>query len=74
MSDMPKMKWFGDSWGAPINMNCEHAPTPEGVLCEHCMLPIEVSDKGFILPLISSDKVEELPYHHYCFVHDVLGL
>ncbi|KKL98943.1 hypothetical protein LCGC14_1819330, partial [marine sediment metagenome] len=33
------MKWFGPSWGAPINDDCGKVPTP-GWKCLHC-------EKGF---------------------------
>jgi hypothetical protein len=45
MSD-GRVQWFGVSWGAPLNRECEPTPTPAGVPCLQCGEPIEVDDRG----------------------------
>jgi hypothetical protein len=43
------MRWFGESWGAPVCRNTEKAPTPD-VLCGHgCGHDIRRGDNGVLL-------------------------
>lgn len=42
------MKWFGQSWGAPLCRDLEHIPTPAGLLCVHCEEPIDWADQGIV--------------------------
>ena len=46
------MRWFGESWGAPINRCCAQVPVPVGCFCEKCAIRIKSTDQGFELPLL----------------------
>lgn len=72
------MRWFGESWGAPINELDQHAPTPVDAECAHCHTPILEDDIGFLLPRYNDSPEDVLPfieiaYHHACFMVEVLG-
>lgn len=62
------MKWFGISWGAPVNDDRTHTATPVGDLCAHCQQPVQEGERGLILPFMGGpDDPPELPYHLRCF-------
>lgn len=44
------MKWFGESWGAPICDPKYHWLTPTGRPCLGCGKPIADGDQGFMVP------------------------
>ena len=44
------MKWFGDSWGAPVCDPLDHMPTQEGSRCGYCEQDITRDDRGFLIP------------------------
>jgi len=76
------MKWFGESWGAPV-CEGEHVETPVGVLCAHCDEPIEAGDQGIMMDGGYEYNVEDVvekrvrfeshPWHHDCFLRSVIG-
>jgi|HubBroStandDraft_1064217.scaffolds.fasta_scaffold19557_4 hypothetical protein len=46
------MKWFGESWGAPVCAVTEEAATPNGLECAHgCGHSIRYGDQGVLIPL-----------------------
>jgi hypothetical protein len=45
------MRWFGESWGAPVCEDAEHVATPVGCECFECEL-----DQGFMLPTVWPDQ------------------
>jgi len=66
------MKWFGESWGAPVNESAEHVDTPVGWPCVYCRIMIVEADAGFITPYISDEEdVDEVAFHHECFLKDL---
>jgi hypothetical protein len=65
------MRWFGPSWGAPINRHCKQAPTPIDDLCARCEAPIADGDQGVMMPLITMDGVGMIAYHLGCFLESV---
>ena len=80
------MKWFGVTWGAPINDDCEHAATPVGEPCSKCPEPIGLHDRGVIIPAFIAPEREpgapatglvsawsHRPMHLRCFMEEVLG-
>lgn len=73
------MKWFGESWGAPICKPEDHAEAPVGEPCIHCEEPIQEGDKGIITPFLTDwvDKdtfvEKEVPYHYACFMRNIVG-
>jgi len=68
------MKWFGESWDAPVNRIAEHVDTPVGASCMHCDQPIEAKQKGLLVPYLSADGqwIEE-PWHMTCFLRHIIG-
>jgi hypothetical protein len=62
------MKWFGPSWDAPVNRNCDETPTPHGK-CVRCGLTFRDGDHGLVLPFSGGkDDPDEVGYHHGCFL------
>lgn len=68
------MKWFGESWGAPVCEPRLHAETPTDATCEHCRGPINPGDMGFLLPLASDfdGLFIELAYHRFCLLATII--
>lgn len=67
------MKWFGESWGAPVCTPENHAPKPQE-RCAACGMHFQDSDRGVILPFLGGpEDPPELPYHHRCLMR-ALGL
>jgi len=67
-------KWFGLSWGAPINTPENKIPVPIDEFCVECDVEIRDSDQGFSIPHLSMDgKRKRSYYHKRCFFLSVLG-
>ena len=64
------MKWFGDTWHAPINDTVLHTETPVGELCLRCEVPIAEGDSGLILPHVGKFAATENPFHRQCFFEE----
>jgi hypothetical protein len=60
------MKWFGVSWGAPMNEECPNVPPPVGERCVHCEEGIVAADSGVIY---ANGPVA----HRNCFLRGVSG-
>lgn len=70
---MGGMKWFGESWGAPVCTSESEAPRPSAP-CAYCNGAILERDCGVILPFSGGpDDPPELPYHRWCLI-DLLGI
>lgn len=68
------MKWFGASWGAPVNEDTEWAPTPIGEPCMNCDEPIDAEDQGVLIPTWRAENiVTEDPWHLACHVRGIVG-
>lgn len=74
------MRWFGTSWGAPVNEYCEHAETPVGENCFDCGRAILETDAGFLIPhfeysgsLRSPHTFTEHPHHRKCFLRTIVA-
>ena len=68
-----KVKWFGESWGAPVNDDCEQVPIPVGELCANCDELIEADGQGVMLYHLTMDDAGYRPYHYECHMRTVLG-
>ena len=67
------MQWFGKSWGAPVNEDTPHVPTPTGQPCLDCGDPIEEGDQGFMIPFYrGSGEVTNEAHHRLCFARQVI--
>lgn len=42
------MRWFGESWGAPMNDDCPQVDVPFGAQCIHCLELIDEDDRGVV--------------------------
>lgn len=67
------MRWFGESWGAPVCFETEHIETPLGAACGACTKLIDEGDQGFELPFLNWEKNQVIYYHRQCFI-DILGI
>jgi len=65
------MKWFGESWGAPICRHVGHAATPVGSMCGHCDAPIREGDHGLLVPYVGHPGPPWVAYHLDCFLASV---
>jgi len=66
------MRWFGKSWGAPVNESCEECPVPAGRACGYCDKPLREDSQGLLLPFLGSPAdPKDLPYHLKCFLESV---
>lgn len=64
------MKWFGDSWGAPVCDPEHQTETPVGEVCTLCGEPVTAGDQGLMVPHVPGGI---LPQHIDCFLAQVLG-
>ena len=88
MSDSEStIKWFGESWGAPICEIAKHTQTPLGTSCAHgCGHSIRPGDIGVLIPAPTAwpseqndtvvyDKqypyVPHVAYHLVCFFDEI---
>lgn len=73
------MKWFGDSWGAPVCEPEAHTEAPVGMVCaghdhmhENRSPTISADDQGVLIPHLT---VSEYPLHHAwhldCWLHEI---
>jgi len=70
------VKWFGESWGAPVCEAESHAPTPVGEICLQCERAIEADDQGVIIPHIESlsRPTRDRAQHLDCHLHSIGAL
>ena len=64
--------WFGESWGAPVNEEGQHLPTPVGDLCVECAQKIEETDQGMLIPFAGMTPMVLMGYHLTCFLSTIL--
>lgn len=76
---MSTVRWFGNSWGAPVNDNPQ-IDVPVGEACVRCQRPFQADDRGVAIPRvdISSRTImtaaHALVYHHlHCFMTEIMG-
>lgn len=80
------MRYFGKSWGAPVNESGEQSATPVGTGCAGgCGRAIEEGDRGVLLPyygpigpvedrlVVGYGQPPSLAYHLSCMARMVLG-
>ena len=68
------MKWFGETWHAPVNDICERTPYPLDTVCGHCGNPILNTDRDLLMPYLAPDEVtDQLAFHIDCFL-DMIGI
>lgn len=47
--DIGTLRWFGPSWGAPVNDPRAEVAAPVGDLCAECREPLTALDQGIVL-------------------------
>jgi hypothetical protein len=67
-----EMRWFGPSWGAPVNEDCQEAPVPIGTPCMQCGHAIAEGDQGVLMRNGRSGP-REGAWHRACVLVHVLG-
>ncbi len=68
------MKWFGESWGAPVCQPEDHVAGLPDAPCTCCNRAFVEGDIGVIVPLIGGPgDPKDVGYHHACFMES-LGL
>lgn len=67
------MRWFGKTWGAPINEQGEHVETPVGEHCLDCGELIDVTDRGVMIAHQDAHQwVRFRPWHFRCLLRQIL--
>jgi len=67
------MKWFGESWGAPVCTAEDHIETPVGDDCGYCDDLIEEGDRGFRMPFVGDPSGRGyMNAHQACLLMAVL--
>lgn len=68
------VRWFGESWGAPVCSPDRRVATPAGEPCYLCERPLAQGDIGLVVPFHGgAPGVYKLAAHHSCFMRH-LGL
>lgn len=66
------IRWFGESWSAPVCRDAPSVPTPIGELCVYCHGPIARDDQGLVLPLITAQGQGTAAYHRHCYISSIM--
>jgi hypothetical protein len=67
------MRWFGESWGAPVCHPIDHVDTPVDMQCGFCPRTIDEDDQGFEMPHLASDgELAVLYAHRDCLLRAIL--
>lgn len=64
------VKWFGESWGAPVNDPASQVPAPVGQLCATCAKPVESGDRGVLIPTLDAAEVHTA-WHLGCWFREI---
>lgn len=71
LDDIGTLRWFGRSWGAPVNDPRAEIPTPEGAMCVRCGVPIQADHRGVSLPFFDGKDASRIQYHLGCWLEEV---
>ena len=70
--DIGTLRWFGASWGAPVNDPRAEIPTPTGEKCIYCHLRIGPHDNGISIPYMDDGfATTRAAYHRECFLASI---
>ena len=70
---MCQIKWFGETWGAPINRDDNKVSTPVDGVCLFCNGGIGCVHRGVMIMHHGVATNEYRPAHINCFLESVLG-
>lgn len=65
------MKWFGNSWGAPVCDPANRVPIPLGMKCIRCGKGFGLKDQGFELPYMGESRIKVVYYHKGCLLREI---
>lgn len=74
------LRWFGESWGAPVCLPAAHIATPVGMVCaghQHlhgALVPDDIreGDQGVTIPYLDGDGgVITIGFHLSCWFHEL---
>lgn len=65
------LRWFGPSWGAPVNDPRARVDVPVGEKCERCRLTIGRDAVGITLPYSDGTHSRTLAYHLRCWFDEI---
>jgi hypothetical protein len=65
------MRWFGESWGAPVCDPTQQVYTPDGEACPVCHKSIREGDQGVEVPYLHDTGEDTLSYHLKCFLIEI---
>jgi hypothetical protein len=69
--DIGTLRWFGESWHAPVNDPRARIKTPIDERCLECLLYIKSDDQGVRIPAGESHRYAT--FHKKCFF-ETMGL
>jgi hypothetical protein len=73
--DLGTVRWFGESWGAPVCHPATKVYTPVTEPCEACDVMITEDDQGVTIPFVGSvGSWVRHAYHLQCFLAEVSGV
>jgi hypothetical protein len=67
------LKWFGPTWGAPVNDPADEIPVPVGKMCARDDGLFNNGDRGVAVPYMGIEESSVLYYHLKCWF-DELGI
>ena len=75
---MGTVRWFGESWGAPVCEPEDHIDTPINEDCARCRGAIEEGQQGVTVPYLTGRSGEDgwmdrLAWHLDCWLAEVVG-
>lgn len=65
------MRWFGESWGAPVCEPENEVPIPLGWICESCGVAFAEGDRGVTLVYYDEEGRRDFPLHLDCLLDSV---
>lgn len=71
--DIGTVRWFGESWQAPINDPRAQVELPTAQHCQHCRLPLYETDRGVGVPYLDSAAPIYLWWHLECWLEYITG-
>jgi hypothetical protein len=68
------MRWFGESWRAPVCEDVAHEETPVGAVCLGCEARIELGAQGVTMPAVAADGSVHTAAFHLACIRSSLGI
>lgn len=65
------VRWFGESWGAPVCDPENQIEAPVGAGCTRCERSIEVNDPGIRVPWVGPGPMRFTHWHLDCWLEEL---